>query len=451
MNYILFIATVLIIAVLILFLKSIRLPMTLRKIDELLAEGNLKKASDLLKRVSLKKKEFPPVRFLRAKLLTLQGQYIMAISELNSILSAGSFKKYLSELEIRYSLAELYAKTKNYAKEVDEYKEIIAIDPSAPKANQRVGYVLYTQGDFANAKEYLLKSVLLSPELVELYLPLGVSAYKSGDYSHAEEFLIKSLDVSKDKTEAQYYLGSIYKMKKDYENAISMLEKSYTNKKFFLESCYTLGQIYFEKESFANAIEVLEKGIKKLKKNGEDSLAYRYLLAESYELENKIKEAVFHWKKIAEENPNYRSTQLKIDAYGQILENEILMAFFQSSIEEMQPYITDIISGLNFNIISQDKISSNEYQYRVHNIKRINEPPVLVLFNRTTREISEGQIVDLTKRMNNEKCKAAIYITTSRFSLRAKNIASSKMIDLYDYDFVCKTMEKIKSRKKFRK
>ncbi len=124
------------------------------------------------------------------------------------------------------------------------------------------------------------------------------------------------------------------------------------------------------------------------------------------------------------------------------------MQFFQTSLEELQPYIRDIIAGLNFNIVSAERLFTNEYLYKTYNIKRINDPPMLVYFNKTTREISEGQIIDFYKRINNEKCKGGIYITTSKFSLRAKSSASSKMIELYEGDFVSRAVEKINARKK---
>ena len=81
------------------------------------------------------------------------------------------------------------------------------------------------------------------------------------------------------------------------------------------------------------------------------------------------------------------------------------------------------------------------------NIKRTNDPPVLVYFYRSTRNITEGQIIDFHKRINNEKCKSGIYFTTSRFSLRAKNSATSKMIELYDSDYITKAMARITAAK----
>ena len=121
---------------------------------------------------------------------------------------------------------------------------------------------------------------------------------------------------------------------------------------------------------------------------------------------------------------------------------------FTSSLEELQPLITNFISSLNYNIISKVNTSPNIYQYKAYNIKRLNDPPVLLLFHRTTKEIIEGQINDFHNEISKEKCKNGIYITTSKFSLRAKSSASSKTIDLYDSEYINKYMEKNKAFKK---
>ncbi len=341
--------------------------------------------------------------------------------------------------------------TKNHQREIEEYKAILTFNSDDIKANHRLGHAYYQQNNYRGAREHLLKAIILDPALSDAYLPLGVSCFHTSDYQKAEQYLLKVLDFKKDNSEAQYYLGSMYRMKKDYDNAVMMLEKSKGDRRFFVSSLYRLGEMSFERQDYGEAIDYLEKGLKNLKDNSDDSLAYRYLLAECYELENKIQEAVHHWTKIESENPNFRSTKLKLEAYRNVLENKNLMSFFQSSLQELQPYITDMIAGLNFNIVSSENLSVNEYQYKAYNIKRINDPPVLVFFNRTTREIGEGQIIDFQKRINAEKCKSGIYITTSKFSLRAKSSAASKMVELYENDFVSKSMEKIRSRKKMQK
>ena len=66
---------------------------------------------------------------------------------------------------------------------------------------------------------------------------------------------------------------------------ISMLEKAKEDRRFLLGSLHALGQIRFDMEDYSGAIEYLERGLNNLKRNDEESLAYRYLLAECFELE----------------------------------------------------------------------------------------------------------------------------------------------------------------------
>ncbi|HOM88716.1 MAG TPA: restriction endonuclease, partial [Spirochaetota bacterium] len=296
-------------------------------------------------------------------------------------------------------------------------------------------------------KDYLLKAVTLDPALSDIYAPLGICLYNTGEYGTAENFLIKAVETNATNYEAHYYLGMIFKMKKDYTAALEMLSKARNDRRYFDKSQYAIGQLYFDNDAYSKAIEELEKGLPYIKDNTDEGLAYRYLLAECYEMENKIPEAVHHWEKIASINPNYRSTQVKLDDYKLILENKNLKFLFTSTMAELQPLITEIIAQLNYSIVYKKEVSANEYMYKCFSVKRINEPPVLINFIRTTRDITEGQINTFYQRMLEEKCKSGIYITTSKFSINAKSQAANKMIEIMDGRFLQKAMEKIKGKK----
>jgi tetratricopeptide (TPR) repeat protein len=429
-----------------LLLNMMRLPSKVRKAEEYIDEGEFSKASEIIKAILDKKKDYVPARYIRALLYIKQKQYLLAIAELNGILAIPSFDKFVKEVDIHYHLAFLYKETKNYQKEIEEYKLILAFNPDDLTANHRIGHALFKQKDYRKVKEHLTKVTILDPAMRDVYLPLGISCFNISDYEKSEEYLSEALKDPGDHDEIEFHLGLIFKMKKDYDSAIPMFEKTKNSKKFNIQSLYELGGIYFDLNQFTDAIEILEGGLSSLKDKTEEAHSYRYLLAECYELENKIKEAVHHWEKISSENPGYRSTKLKLESYRDILSNDNLLTVFNSSLEELQPLIVELISSLNYNIISKHRVSGNEYQYKAYNIKRINDPPLLIYFNRTTREITEGQIIDFQKKINSEKCKSGIYITTSKFSLRAKSNASSKMIDLYDSTFVNKVVEKIQNR-----
>ncbi len=427
-------------------LKKLQVPSRIRKAEELLNSGDLLKASEIVKIVLEKKKDFVPARYLRAQILTQQSQYLLAIAELNTILTLPEFQKHVNEVDIHYRLAELYSLTQQWQKEIEEYKIILTFNPEDIHANHRVGHALYNKKRYKEARDYLAKAYESDPTKTDSLLPLGISCFNLNEFDKAEYYLLRAMENSPTNMEAPYFLGTIFKGKKDFENAIRMLETSKKESKYYLMSLFKLGEIYFENDHHDKAISILEEGIGRLKGDDDDALAYRYLLAECYELENKIKEAMYHWEQIARKNPNYRSTRLKIEDYSNILNNENLKMVFTSSLEDLQPMIVELISGLNYNIVSRKEITHNEYEYKAFNIKRINEPPILVHFVRTTREITEGQLNDFQKRINLEKCKSGIFITTSKYSTKAKAAASTKSIELYDAGYISKAMEKIRAK-----
>lgn len=436
-----------IVGALLVIIRAHQYPAKVRKAQEYLDNGDIAKASEIVKLVLERKKDYIPARYLRAHILIQQKQYLLAIAELNGILSIPDFDKYVGELDIHYHLADLYHETQQWQKEVEEFRIILQFNPDDINANYRLGIVLYRQHDYTGSKDYLLKAVTLDPALSDIYAPLGICLYNTGEYGTAENFLIKAVETNATNYEAHYYLGMIFKMKKDYTAALEMLGKARNDRRYFDKSQYAIGQLYFDNDAYSKAIEELEKGLPYIKDNTDEGLAYRYLLAECYEMENKIPEAVHHWEKIASINPNYRSTQVKLDDYKSILENKNLKFLFTSTMAELQPLITEIIAQLNYSIVYKKEVSANEYMYKCFSVKRINEPPVLINFIRTTRDITEGQINTFYQRMLEEKCKSGIYITTSKFSINAKSQAANKMIEIMDGRFLQKTMEKIKGKK----
>lgn len=430
----------------IIVLRRLQIPARVRKAEEFLKEGDHLKASEIIKLILEKNKDYVPARYVRARIQMVQKQYVLAIAELNSILAIKDFDKHVKEVDLHYHLADLYGETQQYQKEIDEYRKILNFNSDDVRANHRVGHALFKRKNYREVKDYLMKAYTIDPSLTDCLHPLGISCYHLSDYDNAENFLVKAVEVNPELFEAQYYLGLIYNGKRDHETAIRMFESAKKDSRYFVKSLQRLGEIYYENGINGKAIEVLEQGIGKIRGDDEESLAYRYLLAECYEMENKISEAVYHWEQIVKTNSDYRSTRMKLDEYNRILNDENVKLIFDTSLEELQPLLVELVSGLNYNIISKHEVSNNEYYFKAFNIKRINEPPIIVYFNRTTREITEGQILNFQKKITAEKCKSGIYITTSKFSIKARSTASNKMIELYDSAYLSKAVERIRSK-----
>lgn len=446
MQYIIFAFVLLLGIAVFAYIRVFKTTRILHKAEELMEQEEYARASELVRTLLEKDRENVQARFMRAQLLMRQNQYLMAISELNTILGINDFNKYVRELDIHYLLADLYNKTKNWQKEIESYRIILNYNPEDVNANQRIGQAYYRQKNYKGAYEHFGRVLNQQPGMKDLFQKYGVASYMVSDYENAESYLTRSLDIEGDRSEAQFYLGNIFKMKKDYDNALSFLEKASKNRDYMLNSLYRMGEIYYEKEDYDKAIDIMEDGIKLLKDRDEESHAYRYLLAECYEYRNMIKEAMHHWEKIIQDNQNFRSTRMKLDSYRNIIEDENFSYLFTHSIEDIQPAIMEMIASLNYNIISREYQNQNEYLYKAYNTKRINDPPVLFYFSRTTREITEGEIINFSKMVSREKCKSGIFITTSKFSLRAKSSSANRGIELYGSEFVSKMTEKYLSK-----
>ncbi len=443
-----FFIVIIILFVIVMYIRSWQLPFRIKRAEDLFEHDQDSEANEIVKNILEKNKDYVPARYLRAKILAKQNQYIMAISEFKGLFQLSEYSKYIKELELHYRLAELYHKTEQWQKEIEEYKNILTYNPDDINANHRIGHSFYKQKKYKQARDTLLRAVTLDPKLSDCFMPLGIAFFHLTEYTLAEQYLLKAIEIHQTTLDAYYFLGMIYKGKKDYDNAIQMFESSRGDSSFFRQSIFRIGEIYFETGYYDKVIGVLEQGLASLVPREDESLAFRHLLAEAYEMESQIQEAVHHWEKIHVERPNYRNVQAKLDDYRAIMSDGNLEILFTSSLEELQPLISEIIARLNYNVISKNYLSSNLILFKAFNIKRINEPSVLIYFNRSIQEIKESEIIEFARAITEEKCKSGIYITTARLSVKAQATASAKMIEILDKEYLAKIVEKIKGKEK---
>ncbi|MCP4135422.1 MAG: tetratricopeptide repeat protein [bacterium] len=419
-------------------MSSLKSSGKIKKAEEFMKAGEFSKASEIVKKLLEERKDNAAARYLKARILMEQKQFLLAISELNSVLNISGFTAHVKEVDIHYLLAELYKEVGKPQKEIDEYEKILQFKPKDATANHRMGHTLYRQKDYKKTMEHLTKAIVVDPSLNDSYLPLGVSCFMEKNFEDAEKHLEKAMSNPGESSEAEYYLGYIYKSKKEHDRAIPLLENSKKNSQFAAKSLFLLGEIFFERNEFAKVIEYLEKEEGSLKNSSEEAPAYRYLLGECYEMESKIVEAVAQWEKVSAANPSFRDTAQKLDSYKVVMENSAIMGIFTASADDLQKIIVKLIGCLNFNVISRQRITPNLHMFKATNLKKAKEPPTLILFNRSTKEITDGQINDLHSKVKKEDCGRGIYITTAKFDSKAKNVANSKSIEIYDSEFVSK-------------
>ncbi|HPO46815.1 MAG TPA: hypothetical protein PK875_13580, partial [Spirochaetota bacterium] len=97
-----------------LFARRTHLPGRIKKAEEFLENDEIQKASEIVKKILGNKQDYVPARYLRARILIKQKQYLLAISELNGLLGINGFADFVNKSDIHYHLADLYHETQQW-------------------------------------------------------------------------------------------------------------------------------------------------------------------------------------------------------------------------------------------------------------------------------------------------------------------------------------------------
>jgi len=203
------------------------------------------------------------------------------------------------------------------------------------------------QGLFDEAREILERLQTLFPENADIALKLNSVSQVVEDAPHsdetqmeaisgegeileAEEIAEPSLDsdvmdifnefkkgiekeLAEEDYETHYNLGIAYKEMGLIDDAIKEFQTSRKDPRRFVHSSNMLGLCYVEKNLYPLAIEVLRDAIGKMQDRDESYWAMKYELAEAYEKNGNLKEAVDHFTQVYGWNSKFRSVSDKIN------------------------------------------------------------------------------------------------------------------------------------------
>jgi len=129
-------------------------------------------------------------------------------------------------------------------------------------------------------------------------------------------------ELGKEDYETHYNLGIAYKEMGLTDDAIREFQISRDNPKRFIPSSSMLGICYMEKGLYPLAIDVLKNAVDKMKDTGESYWAMKYDLAEAYEKNGNLKEALDLYTEVYEWNSKFRSVDVKINSLRVMVNEE---------------------------------------------------------------------------------------------------------------------------------
>ncbi len=224
------------------------------------------------------------IRFSSAKLAYLQGDYLLASSIYNDILSQSIEND--NRIKVVYSLINLamvYAKIGDYKKAVKTIDRAIYKNNFIREAKIRENIFFYTlilesRGVIEQEKKSYDKSISYLKKALGVYLYckqpirvistynyLGISYYYKSQYDNSLNYFFNSLSLSNEKSYfdsfslSLFFIGKIYTIKKNYNraleyfNAALVIDKRNSVSINISEDLYELGGVYFLKKDYKKA------------------------------------------------------------------------------------------------------------------------------------------------------------------------------------------------------
>lgn len=201
--------------------------------------------------------------------------------------------KLQESIEEHYRRGVEYTKQGKLDQALEEYNQVLALDPHHVKARSNLGLIYDRKGNYKRAIQEYKKALEVDPENVQVHFNLGAAYWGWGMYNQAEEEFERALELDPENAEAHYNLGVTYYKKGLYDQAVDEMKKALQLNPSHYQSCYYLAGAYNQKGMFDEAIAVYET---LLNFNPNDGEAYWYL-GVLYDRKGMREKARFMFKK----------------------------------------------------------------------------------------------------------------------------------------------------------
>ncbi|MBE0425248.1 MAG: tetratricopeptide repeat protein [Nitrospirae bacterium] len=275
-------------------------------LDELYKKtGDIEKSDQMIKEVyeifpedpRLIDREIPAVHEEEIPVAPPQGPSIEDYSEEIAEADFYSRQGLIDEArEILERLQNIFPENEEIRQKLASLGQMIEAEEKTEEIKEEKEEPFITQEEFVEAEE--IAEPALDSDVLDIF-----NEFKKGLEKELEE----------EDYETHYNLGIAYKEMGLIDDAIREFQSSIKDPKKFVSSSNMLGVCYTEKGIYSLAIDVLKTAVTKMEDRGESYLAMKYDLAEAYEKNGNIKEALDYYTEVYGWNSKFRAVSDKIN------------------------------------------------------------------------------------------------------------------------------------------
>jgi pilus assembly protein FimV len=198
--------------------------------------------------------------------------------------------------EVLERLQNLFPENKEVSLKLTSLSQVVEGEEKIEHVEEKQKEPAVTEGEIIEAEE--IAEPAFDSDVMDIF-----NEFKKGLEKELEE----------EDYETHYNLGIAYKEMGLIDDAIREFQTSRNNPKRFVPSSNMLGVCYMEKGLYPLAVDVLKNAIEKMEDRSESYWAMNYDLAEAYENNGNLKEALDLYTEVYGWNSKFRSVSDKME------------------------------------------------------------------------------------------------------------------------------------------
>ena len=166
----------------------------------------------------------------------------------------------------------------------------------------------------------------------------------------------------------------------------------------------------------------------------------RYFLAHCYEKNRLIDKAITEWEKIYSKKPTFKDVAEKLSAYQDLRVDDHIKDYVTSGKPQFLALCQSIVQAMSFSVQSTTEMPNgvvkiisieNENDEKFRNVKKM---PKLMLFHRTSTNIDEAPLREVTEEVRKLGASKCYVITNTAFTRAAQAFAETRPFELISKD-----------------
>ncbi|UTC90227.1 tetratricopeptide repeat protein [Treponema denticola] len=434
----------------IFLLKSVLFPKKRSRIEKNLKSGKYGAAIKDAKSILSKNPRDSEARYLLGKAYLADKKIDLAFIEFKTLNKTAVFNNPATEIEFRTIIADLYLKFQQPDEALKEFMLLNKKDPKNPKPYFQAGQIYENKNKSEQAIAYFQKAIEVDSRFAEAYASLGLLLFKANQIPEAEKAIATALKLAPDNSETLYYHGRILKSKKNYAQALSALEKAARKQEIRSKCFFERGCCYLETNSLEKAEFEFTRAIKSSKQQSAPEVLYsRYLLADCYEKQRDIDQAIEQWEAISAVNPKFRNTAQKLAEYSDLHTNDHMKEYLTLIKEDFFKMCRDITEqhfDYPVQALKETKMGCTILAVEKGSEQWLNtrKKPQLLIFSRDGHTITESFLRSVHEEMKKQAIVTSHIITSGNFSPDAVKFAENRPFNLIDRQKLERIVEKVK-------